>query len=434
MQRSVPSIRTSPSVPLSDTERGKTRGHGRQDSAAADLAASESPVAWRHLAFVRLAAPPVGRDDPRYDAWLEACYRLTMRVETLPPGGVLLDLGDCTDTEALRAMRGLLRRLVALGGQPRAGIASTAALARLATLTAPARTSLALVTREAAPAFLRALPVAALAQLYPEDALPTEALERLRQYGLATLAQVARLGVPALRRQFGAAGDVLAAIVAGGDEQPLHPTPPAPRLRFRLRFASPVRVGRVAEALPRWSVRVAAELRRRERCVRELRLSLRWESGSIQGARLSLRTYSDDPAVLALALQRLFTTLLALVPGAERRGAIEEVRLIARDFAPAHPAQTTFWRTPEQRHHAADHVAETLARRHGHPLLLRLQLAAPAAVFAEERYRLAALAPTEPLTPARGPARTAPRRAPRVPAGGAAEDPWQQVPHRLHWW
>ncbi|MGH2487205.1 MAG: hypothetical protein ACRDHE_14455, partial [Ktedonobacterales bacterium] len=70
-------------------------------------------------------------------------------------------------------------------------------------------------------------------------------------------------------------------------------------------------------------------------------------------------------------------------------------------------------------------VAETLARRHGRPLVLAADLAAPAAVFAEDRYRFSALSiPIEEQTPARGGALIR----------ETGDTPWRQVPQRLHWW
>ena len=383
-------------------------------------------VAWRHLAYVRVEQRQNGE-------LLDACYRLTARVEQLSARSALLDLGACTDGEALDVIRSLLARLARQGLCARAGLGPDPLLAQLALRAAPpvpSRAPILSVAPEAALSFLRGVSVAVLAQLeWPAStpaAVTRETVERLRRYGLHTLGHVARLDETALRRQFGKAGGALAALVAGREPLPLHPTPPAARLRFRLRFAPAASSERVVAALPPLAARIAARLRERNRCARELRLYLRWERGGVQSARLTLRVYSDDPALLAQELHRLLVPLLQPPGRLADMDAVEELRLLVRDFAPAVPEQRTFWRGERRSRQraAAELAADTLARRHGHALLFSPRLTAPAAVLAEDRYIFA------PPGTDDAPSSAMPRRE----RGQGVRDPWQQVPHHLHWW
>jgi hypothetical protein len=252
----------------------------------------------------------------------------------------------------------------------------------------------------------------------------------LQQYGLRTFGHLARLGEPALRRQFGKAGAFLAAVAAGRDERPLQTTARSPRQHFRLRFSAGADLGRVWAILPRFARHVLASLRLRQREGRSLRLRVRWESGRIGHARLSLRQPTADARTLAQELRRLLDMLLPASRDTRDGATVEELRLTVGDFTLAVPDQMTLWRTQIQRRRMVETVADTLTRRHNRPLLLAADLAEPAAVFAEDRYRFAALStPTEQ-------ARV--RGALQRRAGGqlreTGDTPWRQVPQRLHWW
>ena len=106
------------------------------------LDAATSPGgAWPHFASLAVVprdhnrgGPP--RRAPGEPGWMAACYRLTTRVERVSARAALLDLGVCTDSEALAVMRGLLRRLAVMGLLARAGVGPSSALAHLAALTA----------------------------------------------------------------------------------------------------------------------------------------------------------------------------------------------------------------------------------------------------------------------------------------------------------
>jgi nucleotidyltransferase/DNA polymerase involved in DNA repair len=397
-------------------------------------AATASDGAWPHLASLAVAPRDRSGSPRREPGWMAACYRLTTRVERVSARAALLDLGVCTDSEALAVMRGLLRRLAVMGLRARAGVGPSSALAQLAALTAPPTLSLALVTPAGTPAFLRRVPMAALAQLHPAgtDAITPEIVARLHHYGLRTLAQVARLSEPALCRQFGRAGAFLSAVAHGRDARLLLVTPRPAQQRFRTCFAPAARPEQVLAGVPWLAEQVALGLRQRGRQARVLRLRIHWESGSIQRTRLTLRAHTNDPALLAHEMRRLLARLHRPdAPGRDATAAraVTELRLTLGDFAPSQPEQTTFWRTRSQRRATIQVLAETLAQRHGRPLLFGSQHAIPAAIFAEEGYQLAPFGTaTTTTTTMTG---TQARHAPSL---DIPDDCWQQVPQRLHWW
>lgn len=160
------------------------------------------------------------------------CERLTDQIVWLGqrgqewPDGALLDLGDCSASEAQAACERLLTWLLAQRLIARIGIGPTETLARLVALRA-ASGVVRVVEHEQARSFLQRLPVDALSGLSLEGLTPA-LVARLRQDGLRTLGQVAELDERdplALRRQFGAvAGARLAMIAQGNAPCPLEPT------------------------------------------------------------------------------------------------------------------------------------------------------------------------------------------------------------------
>lgn len=413
--------------------------------------------------------------------WLVACRQLSVRVERTGADDVILDLGLCTASEAETAVRGLLAHVGMLGLQARAGIGSSSCLAQLACRNAQAQRPIVLITPDQSQAFVRRIPVCALVGLHPQGLISPEVVERLERYGLRTLGHLARIGELTLRRQFGAAGSLLAALAQGQDAQPFNPTPAPSMLRFHARFAAPADPDAVLALLPHLAERIADQLRLQGRTAHSLRLDIRWEDGRVERRRLTLRQYADQSALLDQGLRRLLVPLLALSgDDAESAGdahrsmpsymlgvrraplqngngedpadqiedrvedriedRIEELRVALSDFAPLTPAQATFWRTRQQQMAAIADVAETAARRHGRELLLRPQVVAPDAVFTEDRYALrppADACDDSPPLPSTGTEHTAGgRRLSRSSATDAAAgaDAWSGVPQRLHWW
>jgi DNA polymerase IV len=374
-----------------------------------------------YLACVSLA-PPLRPDAP----WLDACYRLTPRVERVSIRCALLDLGSCSHEEARHAVRTLLSWLTEMDLAARAGIGPSltlAQLAQLAALRATVAQPLVLITPEVAPAFLRSVPVATLAALHPRTAAMPTVVERLRRYGLYTLGHVARLGEPALRRHFGAAvGTFLAAVARGRDPYPLRPAPPARTLRFHLPFMPAADPSRVLAALPNFAARISAHLSAHDLQTGALSLRLRWEGGAVGNATNSLSRPLHAAVALTQHLQRLSQPLLQPSSAAHTVAALD---LTLARLTPAYPEQAPLWqlRPRARRLAAVAELADTLARRHGRPLLLRPQLATRDAIFPEDRYHLLPLIPDDDLQ-ATQPARVT----------AAAPDAWDQVPKRLHWW
>lgn len=395
--------------------------------------------------------------------WLAACFRLTSCVERLSASNAVLDLGRCTEAEAVTALHDLVWYLSSHGLRARAGIAHSATLAQLALLRAGSGTAVACVASgaEAARAFLRAVPVATLTSFQPVGLVPPEVVERLQRYGLRTLGQIARLGEPALRRQFGATiGATLAALAQGWDLRPPQPTPRPAALRCRLRFTTPASSERVLAALPLFARRVATQLRRNGSQARTVTLSLHWERGARQQLRHTLRQHTDDADVLSRALRGMLLPALQQkcsnqgmgmsgLRGLAARDHVDELRIALGDFAPPLPRQATFWQTRVQRLVAAQEVATVLARRHGRPLVLCARGVASAAIFPEERHRLHALPSATgtdgelTLTPTHAAERHAamPVYGIRSVQGGSQcapapdpRDPWRHVPYRVHWW
>jgi nucleotidyltransferase/DNA polymerase involved in DNA repair len=396
---------------------------------------ARDPEVEARVAYVRLAHPHGAACKATGDvaAWLSACYALTPRVERVSAEAALLDLGRCTSEEALAAVRELLERLRAHGRHAVAGVGPSMTLAQLAVIGSSFPRGkgsqgvrfIRLIATADAPAFLRGVPVTALAALHGHDGVTSEVVERLRHYGLRTLGHLARLGEPALRRQFGKTGAFLAAVAAGRDERPLQTTARSPRQHFRLRFPAGASVERVLAILPRFARRVMARLRRRQRAGRTLQLSVRCESGRLGHMRLTLRRPTGDARTLAQEIHRMLDALLPAASRGEREdSAIEELRLTVGDFALAVPEQMTLWRMRAQQRVVVETVAETLARRHGRPLVLAANCAAPAAVFAEDRYQFSALSTPTEQAPVSGGARMR----------ETGDTPWRQVPQRLHWW
>jgi nucleotidyltransferase/DNA polymerase involved in DNA repair len=387
-----------------------------------------------------------------HGALLAACRLVTPRVEALPPRAALLDLGpgDITAAEAERAVAFIHARLAARDGlRTHAGIGPSLTLAQLAAHAQGAARArerghaaapTALVTAEAAPAFLATLPIAILLDLHPRDAIAAETVQQLQRYGIATLGPLARLGEAALRAHFGdAAGRLLFAAATGHDLRPLCPTPPARRLHFRLRLAAALAPERLRDGLAPFAVRAAARLRALAIQARTLRVRVRWERGGEQLFAHILREPTADADLLARHLTRLLAPLLPESPDASRatpgeedaNDLISDFSLTLGGLAPARPAQLALWRLRVRRIETIAAAAETLALRHGRSVLYSPRLAFPDAIFHEDRYALT------PFAAARSdvsPAKCTPHPAHSWPAAQPDADAWEQVPHRLHWW
>src|SRR5215468_2503639 len=232
-----------------------TRAPASQSSAA-----TSPPVGgvYRHLACVRcLTRSSLPGETP----WLTACYQLVPHLQRLRHDLALLDLGPCSDEEAIDSVQALIARLRLRQITLRAAIGPSGILAQLALLRAPAHEPLALVTPAQSTALLQWFPVRALShlRLAVPLAITPELVATLEGYGVRTLAQLARLAEEQLRRQFGARlGTILAAMARGEDPLPLQPAPAPRRLHFRLRLISPIASDRLLLGLAPFAAEVAA--------------------------------------------------------------------------------------------------------------------------------------------------------------------------------
>jgi len=96
---------------------------------------SSPPAVSRHFAWVRCLSHPKHQHDaqwPTWPAWLTACYQLTPYLQRFGVNSVLLDLGPCTDAEAVAVMQSLIARLAHQQITLRVAIAPSSILALLA--------------------------------------------------------------------------------------------------------------------------------------------------------------------------------------------------------------------------------------------------------------------------------------------------------------
>lgn len=393
------------------------------------------------------------------DGWRTPCYQLTARVERLAADCVLLDLGVCTAVEAQAVVTGLVRQLRQVGYRARAGIGATGTIAQLALAGMPADAApVTLVTPQATPAFLRALPVRSLLHLYPRGILTPATIERLQQYGLHTLGHLARLDGMRLRRQFGSAvGACLAAAAMGVDTHPLQSTPRVSCYRARLRFACVTTPECMLAVLPDFCVQVATHLQQTHQQACALHVQVQWESAARTSAQTTLRQPIIAPRQLAQGLRGLLLPLLGMSEATVARSAehrIVALCLTVTTSTRASEQQATLW----QRHRptrAANSpvltdIAQTLAQRHGHTVLQHAACKQPYKVFSDDGYAWQALTTAEPIRAAT-PAIPATRRrhtavattarnasvdADRDPAADVVDVPdvWRDVPQHLHWW
>ncbi len=431
---------------------------------------SSSPAAVaRRFAWVRCLSHTKHHDADQWPTWLTACYQLTPYLQRFGVNSALLDLGPCTDTEAVSVVQSLITRLVHQQITLRAAIAPSGTLAQFALLRllhapAPASSQSPLTVHmpEQTADLLRQLPIAALARLQFAD--PTtittrtlnQAVSWLEDYGvrtLAHLARLARLDDDFLRRQFGARlGALLATIARGDDPMPFQPTPAPLALRFRLRLTSPVTPDRLLLGLPSFACEVASKLARRGLHGHTLELRLHWEGGSTANSEGNAEDNSQrittitrtlpqplsGGRALAETLERMLVPLFQARAHAHVHEAIEDLHLSISHLTPRYPAQHAFWPQRARRLAATRELADVLARRHGKPLLLRSTLTAPDAIFDQDRSRLTPLHANEADIPdvAEGlghPARAAADVADIASEADTGADS-AQFPHGIHWW
>jgi hypothetical protein len=360
-------------------------------------------------------------------AWLATCYQVTSRVARLTPTSAALDLGSCTEQEALNVAQRLVDRLRWDGLSVRIGIGPTPPVAQLALLIHPASQRIRLVSSSALPAFLKPLPIDALCALDLPLPITEETVLRLRRAGIMTLGQLARLDELTLRRQFGAVGAILAALARGDASTPFHPTPPAPALRVRTRFSAALGVEQTLQRLPGLALEMATRLQALNQTTGTLTLTVWWASGGVERIEQTLPQPTQEASALTQRLTSLLTSLVRppTAHSAAQSSEVERVDVRMTSLAPLRPQQRTLWSAPHQlrseRRRRITALAEHLAQRYRRPVLLRLRPTHEAATFSEERHALTPLTTPAPDTA-------------RLPAPFRSRERRREALIQPHWW
>lgn len=413
---------------------------------SASSSSSSTDAADRRFVWVHSVTHPAHTPSPgsgEWPVWLVTCHRLTPHLQRFSDDTALLDLGLCTDSEAMAAVQALITRLHLQHVTLRAAIAPSGILAQFALLHASAHEPLTLVTADQAATVLREIPVAALVRLQVADPsthtsltpkMLAQVAATLDSYGIRTVAQLARFDESRLRRQFGArVGAFLLAVARGEDIFPFQPTPAPLQLHFRLRLTAALSPDCLAAGLKPFTLEVASTLARRGLQAHTLVVRLRWESG--QEERIS-RTLSQPIAggrTLHETLMRLVTPFIQSdtgVEGIEGIEGVDDFRLTLSHLVPLYPAQHAFWPQRTRRLAALDQLADVLTQRHGRPILLRSLLTVPDAIFEQDRSQFAPLQAHVAHTPdvLNEPGQHAARPTADV------SDESADMPHGIHWW
>lgn len=415
----------------------------------ASLSSLSSEGVFRHLVWVRcLTHTSLGYPgDTDWPLWLRACYQVTPHLQRFGYNTALLDLGNCTDEEAVAVVHRLITRLhsqqVTLG----AAIGPSGILAQLALLQllhTSGHEPVTLVTREQRSDLLRQLPIGVLTRLQFADGtiIRPAAVTQLEGYGVRTLMHLARLDEARLCRQFGAhPGNLLAAVARGEDLLPFQPTPAPLQLHFRLRLKTSVATDCLVAGLVPFTLEVASTLARRGLQGHTLELRLRWETGISERITRTLPQPIAGGRAFNETVLRLLTPIFQRARSQHTRtpdthDAIEDFHLIVSRLVPLYPVQHTFWQQRTRRLAAVQELAVVLTQRYGKPLLFRRSLTAPDAIFDQDRSRLAPLnadaVGTAGVLEDQG--HGGGRPAADVAYDADAPDTSADIPHSIHWW
>jgi nucleotidyltransferase/DNA polymerase involved in DNA repair len=320
------------------------------------------------------------------EIWAELCFglhRLTPDVEPLWPDRFLLRL-DRVElmhgglSPAMHRVRGCVAEVMP-GAQIRAGMAAS----RLAALIAAdeARPGRARRIRPGEePVLLRAIPVSRLATVGLP--VPPEMLEALTALGLATLGDVAEVGMRAMGQRFGKMGRELARRAAGRDGIALTPwRPPSARGR-RLSF-EPALEDRAALALALRRLAVEVGERLAGSALGALGFSVRFtfEEGPALTLEQHLRTQARGPEELAPP-----AVAMAQNPALDRPVTAIALRLLG--VGAARGRQLSLLVRHDGVREDVEAAAARLASRHGHPVLARMEPGQKGSLLAERRVRV----------------------------------------------
>jgi nucleotidyltransferase/DNA polymerase involved in DNA repair len=316
------------------------------------------------------------------DGWeraLAALESIGAAVESERPGLAYFDAGGLLalhggDRRRPEGVLAAARR--ALGTPARLALAPTrfAALAAAAGARVRRPTVVAGGRREARE-FLASRPISLLRQrpALAQAGIP-EALERL---GVATLGELAELGVVAIADRFGAAG-LEAYLLARGGDAPLRPREPGETMRESLELPEAASGMQLERALGMLIDRLLARHERRGRTLRAVALSATLvEQGGTWHEQVAFREALSDPVRMRLALG----PRLAQLPA-----PAQVLRLTVERFGPATGDQRSLLDDPAAARHArlreAVHQARAAA---GGDAALRVLEVDPGSRFPERR-------------------------------------------------
>jgi hypothetical protein len=223
-----------------------------------------------------------------------------------------------------------------------------------------------------------------LAKLSVED-LPVsvEMRRRLRQFGLRTLGELARLPQGAVGAQFGPEGVRAWELAHGVDRAPIVPYRVPSQLHERLEFPAPVDTWDALLAAVRTLLRRA--LHRREaygRAARSLRLRVHLEDGHVWERGVTFR----EPVS---SLDRMLLALRSKIEGAELPAPFCEVELTVLNLCGESSSQGNLFtqRRARQLTRLAE-AARQLRARYGHAVLSRVLEVEPWSRIPERRFAL----------------------------------------------
>ena len=237
---------------------------------------------------------------------LELLETVSPTVEPHGWGAAYVDLGALQGrAEALALLTEVgrsLRRELGAALQPALGWDSTKFTAQAAARrTRPGH--LRAVDRARQRRFLRPLPVTLLP-------LPGDVLRRLGFLGLRTLGLYAALPPAAVSQQFGPAGLLAQRCARGEDDRPVVPRSQAPRLSAEIEFETPlVERALLAAALQRLVAPLLADLQAGLRACGQVRLTVRFDDGSLQERERTFLQPTADGARVSEALLQLLDRL-----------------------------------------------------------------------------------------------------------------------------
>lgn len=245
-------------------------------------------------------------------AWWDRCVAHTPYVEPVEPHQVFLALptpGNGFPRSLQREVAALLAEAAAFGFTAFAGVAPSRLVARAAALACRllhphGNPQSRFVNQGDEGQFLAPLPLSFLP-------LPTDVGRRLRQLGLTTIGEAARIAEGEWVRQLGPQGRLVALWSRGIDREPVKPSYPPRQLVERRSFAPEVRDrDRLEQELGRMAVVLARQLAAGGEGCQQLSLQIERNGGPALRAERTLQRLQQDSFAIRQALGQLLKQAL----------------------------------------------------------------------------------------------------------------------------